>query len=100
MIDIDLIARLETEATPAPWYVGRFDDEYFMSAITVEAYIDREGRPSREVVAATLIQQPAYVVPNDNRFCENAELIAEMRNALSELIRLARLGQLLEQGER
>jgi hypothetical protein len=48
--------------------------------------------PLGEVVAACLIQEPPYVVPADERYDENADLIAAMRNALPELLRLARLG--------
>lgn len=99
MIDIDDIAQLEAVATPGPWYWGRFHDEHFMSAICVEAYIDNEqGGQSREVVAATLIQQPAYVVPSDDRSNENANLIVAMRNALPGLLRLARIGRASEFG--
>lgn len=45
-----------------------------------------------EMVAACLVQASPYVVPADDRFEENAVLIAAVRNALPELIRLARLG--------
>jgi len=48
--------------------------------------------PGSEVVAACLIQSPPYAVPADDRYEENAKLIAMMRTALPELMRLARLG--------
>ncbi len=48
--------------------------------------------PSSQVVAATLIQAPAYVVPRDERWDENAQLIVALRNFAPELIKLARLG--------
>ena len=48
--------------------------------------------PGEEIVAACLIQSPAYVVPADLRHEENAKLIAVVRTALPELLRLARVG--------
>lgn len=48
--------------------------------------------PGSEVVAACLIQSPPYAVPADERYEENAKLIAAMRTALPELLRLARRG--------
>jgi len=48
--------------------------------------------PSADVVAACLIQSPPYVVTADDRHEENAKLIAAVRTALPELIRLARIG--------
>lgn len=97
-LDLDALASLDRAATPGPWHVGRFDDEHFMSAISVEALLPgRSGQSTSEVIAATLIQQPPYVVPSDNRDLENAQLIAEMRNALPELLRLAVIGLASEQ---
>lgn len=95
-ITLTELAELETKATPAPWYVGSFDDEHFMSAISIEAYLDPSASQGSEVIAATLIQQPRYVDPSDKRWTENAQLIAEMRNALPELLRLAAIGQAAE----
>jgi hypothetical protein len=92
-VDVAELERLAADATPGPWYVGRFDDEHFMSAISIEAYLSNEtGQARSEVIAATLIQQPRYVDPSDARWSENARLITEMRNALPELLRLARIG--------
>jgi hypothetical protein len=48
--------------------------------------------PGDEIVAACLIQDPPYVIPADDRFEENAAMIAAVRSALPELIRLARRG--------
>ena len=48
--------------------------------------------PSSEIVAACLIQSPPYVTPADDRYRENAMLIARVRSALPELLRLASLG--------
>lgn len=91
-MDLGELAELESKATPAPWYVGSFDDEHCMSAISIEAYVNPTHRAGGEVIAATLIQQPRYVDPSDQRWSENAELIVEMRNALPELLRLAAIG--------
>ncbi len=101
MAEVDLaeLASLEANATSGPWYVGRFDDEHFMSAISIEAYLPGHAGEQRcEVIAATLIQQPRYVDPSDSKWSENARLIAEMRNALSELLRLAAIGKAAERG--
>ena len=98
--DLDLVrlATLADNATAGPWYVGSFDDEHFMSAISIEALLPSDAPDSRcEVIAATLIQQPDYVVPSDEKWSENAQLIVEMRNALPELLRLARVGLSTEQ---
>lgn len=71
--DLDELSLLDSAATSGPWYVGRFDDEHFMSAVSIEGYIsDDQGQQNREVIAATLIQQPDYVVPSDGRYSENA----------------------------
>ena len=91
-IDLTEFAKLAAKATPAPWFVGSFDDEHCMSAISIVAFIDASGRSGSEIIAATLIQQPRYVDPSDQRWGENAELIVAMRNALPELLRLAAIG--------
>jgi hypothetical protein len=78
------------------------DDELFMSAVTVSTRPDT-GRSSEtmgmvcgELVAACYVQHPPYVMPDpeadgeDSREDSNAALIAAIRNALPELIRLAR----------
>ena len=98
-LDLEDLAALSDKATTGPWYVGSFDDEHFMSAISIEAYLPNEERGKGcEVIAATLIQQPNYVVPSDRKWEENARLIVEMRNALPELLRLSGIGRATEQG--
>jgi hypothetical protein len=101
---LDRLGALERGASEGPWYVRRLDDEMCMGAIVVSTVPDTGknesmrggGWPGSEVVAACTIQSPPYVVPADDRDEENAALIAEVRNALPELLRLARLG--LERG--
>ncbi len=97
---LDALEALERSATTGPWHVRRLDDDHFMGAYAVSTRPDTGGNESMatgawngaEMVAACLIQSPPYVVPADDRFEENAALIAAMRNALPEIIRLARLG--------
>lgn len=96
-LDLTELADLEAEATPAPWTQDRFDDQYCMTAIGVRADLpDDDGRLMNEFIAATLIQQPPYIMPSDNRCMANARLIAEVRNALPELLRLATIGRSAE----
>ena len=98
--DLDHLEDLHRRASAAPWFVRRLDDEHFMSAIAISTIPDAgaheskrvDNWPGAEIVAATLIQQPAYVVPLDQRWDENAELISALRNATADLIRLARRG--------
>ena len=103
--DLEAIAALDAAATPAPWHVRFLDDERCMSAVAISTQPDTGshesmwtgGWPGEEIIAATLIQAPAYVIPSDNRWHENANLIAVMRSTLPELLRLARLGLAAEQ---
>src|SRR5215207_5461724 len=96
--DLENLAKLDAAATPGPWHVRFMDDEHSMNSVAVSTRPDtgahesmRAGElPGDEIVAATLIQQPAYIVPADDRWDENAVLIATVRSALPELIRLAR----------
>jgi hypothetical protein len=98
--ELDALEALAASATGGPWYVRHLDDEMCMGARAVSTHPDsgaiesmRSGAwPGEEIVAACLIQAPPYVVPADKRFDENAALIAAMRNALPELLHLARLG--------
>jgi len=98
--DLDALEALERLASAGPWYVRSLDDEMCMGAVAVSTHPDtglnenmRAGSwPGEEIVAACLIQGPPYVIPADDRFEENAELIAAVRTALPELLRLARLG--------
>lgn len=92
-IDLDELAALNAKATAGPWIQDRFDDEYFMTAIGVRANLpDQQGNLMSEFVVATQIQQPRYINPSDGKEIENARLIAAMRNALPELLRLAAIG--------
>ncbi|OHD03326.1 MAG: hypothetical protein A2885_06350 [Sphingopyxis sp. RIFCSPHIGHO2_01_FULL_65_24] len=96
---IEALVELESQASAGPWYVRRLDDEMCMGAVAVSTRPDtganesmRAGNwPGEEIVAACTIQSPPYVVPADDRDEQNARLIAEVRNALPELLRLARL---------
>ena len=36
-LNLEELAALADKATTGPWYVGRFDDEHFMSAISIKA---------------------------------------------------------------
>ncbi len=92
-IDLNALAVLDAEATSVPWVQDRFDDEHFMTAIGVRANLpDKHGSLMSEFVVATQIQQPSYINPSDGKEIENARLIAAMRNALPELLRLAAIG--------
>ncbi len=104
---LDQLAALDGSASPGPWFVRRLDDELCMGAYAVSTK-PATGRnesmrtgewPGEDIVAACLIQSPPYVVPSDDRFEENASLIAATRNALPELVRLARIGLLAESGQ-
>lgn len=97
---LEALEALERIASAGPWYVRELDDEMCMGAYAVSTKPDtganegmRSGTwPGSEIVAACLIQSPPYVVPADDRYKENARLIAAMRSALPELLRLARRG--------
>ncbi|MDQ0249663.1 hypothetical protein J2W22_001710 [Sphingomonas kyeonggiensis] len=97
---LNALEALEQAASAGPWHVRRLDDEDCMGGLAISTHPDtgrgesmRSGEwRGEEMVAACLIQAPPYVVPADDRFEENAALIATMRNVLPELIRLARLG--------
>jgi hypothetical protein len=92
-IDLHELAMLDADATAGPWVQDRFDDEDFMTAIGVRANLpDPQGNLMSEFVVATQIQQPPYINPSDGKEIENARLIAAMRNALPELLRLAAIG--------
>lgn len=97
---IEALEALDRTASAGPWYVRKLDDEMRMGAYAVCTSPDtganedmRSGTwPGSEVVAACLIQSPPYAVPADDRYEENAKLIAAMRTVLPELLRLARVG--------
>lgn len=98
--ELNALDTLERAASARPWHVRHLDDELCMGGIAVSTHPDtgadesmRSGTwPGREIVAACLIQSPPYVVPADDKWDENANLIAAVRNALPELIKLAKLG--------
>lgn len=104
--ELSALEALERTATAGPWHVRRLDDEMCMGAYAVSTRPDtgasedmRSGSwPGHEIVAACLVQSPPYVVPEDDRYEQNAMLIARTRSALPELLRLARFG--LERGAR
>jgi hypothetical protein len=97
--DLDVLTALDHAATPGPWYVRAMDDENSACAMAVATKPntsgdddDLSGSTYHGVVAATSIQHHDYVVPADGRSHENAALIAGVRTALPELLRLARIG--------
>ncbi len=97
-MNLKQLALLNAVATPGPWHIRRMDDDLCCGALAVATTPDGDDNAPLSdgqlhgVLAATLIQHRDYVVPTDGRSRENAELIAAMRNALPELLRLARLG--------
>ena len=102
---LDALERLDQAASKAPWLVEQLDDDMCMGLVAVTtshapttALGGRDWRGDH-VVAACLVQSPPYVVPVDDRWEENAALISEMRNALPELVRLARIGLAHERGQ-
>jgi hypothetical protein len=87
----DLLA-LSQKATPAPWYVRHLDDDHAMSLTAVSTVPDT-GKSERwpkfdhqEIIAATLVQEPRYVCVGDDKWEENAALIATAINVLPALI--------------
>lgn len=95
---LDQLSHLECAASPGPWCVARQDDDHCMGLVAITNHcelvgdFDRNRLDGTQILAATLVQQPPYVVPTDKRWEENAALIVAMRNALPELLRLARIG--------
>lgn len=106
-IDLDRLEELDRAASPGPWFVRHLDDDHAMSAVTVSTQPEiadygsmRKGDwPLDAVVAACLLQQPRYVDPPDQKWDENAALIAEVRTVLPELLRLAKIGLVQETSE-
>jgi hypothetical protein len=106
MMTIDIEAlELLARASPGPWHVTNLDDDWAMSAVVItrtdhgadHLSMREETWPVADVIAATLLQHPRYVDPPDGRWEANAALIAARRNALPELLRLARLGLAAEE---
>lgn len=98
--ELEALEAPERAASTGPWYVRQLDDEMRMGAIAVSTHPEAGANenmrsstwPGSQIVAACLVQSPPYVVPGDDRHQENAQLIAAMRTALPDLLRLARLG--------
>jgi hypothetical protein len=89
-------------ATPGPWHVRYLDDAYAMNLVavsTVPETGDGEGWPRfdhREIVAATLIQEPRYVDISDARWDVNANFIAAARTDVPRLVaEICRLREML-----
>lgn len=98
----EMAARAEA-ATPGPWHVRYLDDEHAMNLVAVSTVPDTgEGErwphfDHREIVAATLIQQPRYVDHSDGRWDVNADFIAAARQDVPRLItEIRRLWKLLD----
>ena len=98
---IEFLAKLSAEASPGPWYVREMDDNSCCSAVDVSTTAEdysgqdvfaRSEWDEKSIVAGCLIQSSLRAVHADGLWFENAMLIAEMRNCLPELLRLARLG--------
>jgi hypothetical protein len=90
--ELDQLEELASAATPGPWHVRLLDDDDAMSLVAVSTMPDT-GRSERwphfdhhEIVAATLVQQPRYVDPADERWDENARFIAAARQSIPRLI--------------
>ena len=90
--ELDELDELAQAATPGPWFVRVLDDEHAMNLVAVSTTPDTgigERWPHfdhREIVAATLVQQPRYVDAADERWDENAQFIATAREAIPRLV--------------
>ena len=97
--DLDALHQLNETASAAPWHVLFANDDMCMSAVLVTrnpdvgriVSRDQEWEPD-DVVAACLLQSHDVASSSDRCWDENARLIAGVRNALPELLRLAALG--------
>lgn len=103
--ELDELDELARAATPGPWFVRGLDDEHAMNLVAVSTTPNTglgERWPNfdyREIVAATLIQQPRYVDAADERWDENAHFIATAREAVPRLVaEIRRLRSQLEAG--
>ncbi|WP_199563569.1 MULTISPECIES: hypothetical protein [unclassified Streptomyces] len=103
--ELDALDELAQAATPGPWFVRGLDDEHAMHLVAVSTTPDTGpgGRwpnfDHREIVAATLVQQPRYVDAADERWDENAQFIATAREAVPRLVaEIRRLRRELEAG--
>jgi hypothetical protein len=102
--EIDDLEKLGQAASNGPWHIAHISDSIGMSTVSVtknpSAGREIDAFPewvAEDVVAACLLQSESHVAVDDGRWHENARLIAAMRNALPELLRLARLGMASEQ---
>ncbi|MFK4102480.1 hypothetical protein ACI2L1_20825 [Streptomyces sp. NPDC019531] len=90
--ELDELDELARAATPGPWFVRSLDDVDAMSLVAVSTLPDTglgerwPGFDHREIVAATLIQQPRYVDAADERWDENAHFIAAARDNIPRLV--------------
>lgn len=87
------LEELAEKATPRPWYVRRLDDKSAMTLIGIST--EKESGlcerfdvmfDGKELLAATLIQDPRYVDNADKKWQENADYIVAAANALPSLI--------------
>jgi hypothetical protein len=90
--ELAAIEELADTATPGPWFVRQLDDEDAMSLVAISTVPDTDRAERwpdfdhREIVAATLIQQPRYVDVADERWITNAKFIANARQDIPRLI--------------
>ncbi|MFI6875320.1 hypothetical protein ACIBL6_17965 [Streptomyces sp. NPDC050400] len=101
--ELDELDEAVQAATPGPWFVRFLDDDWAMNLVAVSTVPDT-GRGERwpdfehrEIVAATLVQQPRYVDVADKQWDENARFIAAARDSVPRLI--AEVRQLRRQVE-
>ncbi|MFD5540392.1 hypothetical protein ACFWIJ_21880 [Streptomyces sp. NPDC127079] len=101
--DLDEIEAICAVATPGPWFVRQLDDGHAMNLLAVSTVADTgrgerwPGFDHRELIAATLVQEPRYVDCGDARWDENAAFIAMAREAVPRLVQeVRRLRELLE----
>jgi hypothetical protein len=95
---LEELEHLVSSASKSPWYVSEMDDEACMGAVAVTTTLQTTGArsmragtwPSEDVVAACLVQSPPYATISDDKFIENAQLIAFMRNHIEDLIAIAK----------
>ena len=102
--DLDHLLAMHAAASPGPWSLRHMDDDLCCCATAVATQPNVSGDHDdltmstfHGVVAATYLQHRDYVRPADDRGVENDELIATVRTALPELLRLARIGAAVEQ---
>lgn len=91
-IDLDEIEEICAAATPGPWFVRHLDDQNAMNLVAIST-VEDTGRGERwpafdhrDLVAATLVQDPRYVDCEDGRWDENAAFIAMAREVIPRLV--------------